>query len=294
MLPLYRQILPACPVEFQDWLRNYMESCITDDDLNAVGSPSQIFCRELSRFGFVRAILYNINQDDADAKDVRRGAENRVPDAEIVWPIIRYAISREEEDCWRKLALKWAPKYAPNPDVAVARLSDGLQEAFPIAALYLCELAPQTPGLAAVLAAALDYDWSVSTVIASWSGITGPGLAAIALAKLQAAERLPELRAAVLDQGQDFPAIPNRALALDAYVQLAAEPAAIALIEEVMVSGLGELLTPTTDQASNHPYSISWQRSWPVSANQGAVPGVFWAHGIGQIWETVMRHLGVR
>ena len=107
----------------------------------------------------------------------------------------------------RKTAAKWLPKYA-HEDSAVELLSSALDdpeaEVRWWAAVHLSRLAPDTPGLVAVLIDALNGSW-YSSVRVLWDyGLTGAGEAAEALGHLgaQASMAVPDLINAILTGGE--------------------------------------------------------------------------------------------
>ncbi len=107
----------------------------------------------------------------------------------------------------RKTAAKWLPKYA-HEDSAVSLLLIALEDPEPEvrwwAAVHLSRLAPETPGLVAVLIDALNGSW-YSSVRIHWDyGLTGAGEAAEALGHLGAQARMavPDLINAILTGGE--------------------------------------------------------------------------------------------
>ena len=107
----------------------------------------------------------------------------------------------------RKTAAKWLPKYA-HQDSAVSllliALDDPEVEVRWWAAVHLSRLAPDTPGLVAVLIDALNGSW-YSSVRIHWDyGLTGAGEAAEALGHLgaQASMAVPDLTNAILTGGE--------------------------------------------------------------------------------------------
>src|SRR5262245_52091517 len=71
-LNAHMRLLEECPARYRAWLQRVIR--------NAHSHWMEArFLREVERVGLVRAALCNIDQDDADAKEVRRGAENCLP-----------------------------------------------------------------------------------------------------------------------------------------------------------------------------------------------------------------------
>ena len=222
----------STPPQFQTWLREFLEALLIGNRRDYTDDP---FFRDLRRLGLVGAVLHNIDQDDADSKERRRGAINWLPDRSIAWPVIRFALDQEDNHGWQTIARKWVTEYAPDRETAVVVLSEAVREGCPLAALQLSRLAPDTPGLVDVLAGALSNEW-----IASWArsydyGLGGAGEAAQALARMRARARqaLPRLRDAVLSERTDFHSSTDRWMAFQAYLAICEDEGEIrALLEE--------------------------------------------------------------
>ncbi len=231
---LEKEIETAAPTppQFQTWLREFLEAWIVGNRRAYADDP---FFRDLRHFGLVGAVLHNIDQDDTDSKERRRGAMNWLPDRSIAWPVIRFALDQEDNRGWQTLARKWVTAYASDRETATAVLTEALRQGCPLAALQLSKLAPDTPGLVDVLAGALSDEW-----IASWRrsydyGLGGAGEAAQALARMGARARqaLPQLRDAVLSERTDFHSETDRRMAFEAYLAICEDEAEIrALLDE--------------------------------------------------------------
>jgi hypothetical protein len=232
------------PPEFRPWLRRFLETQINTDRFafSADGRTfstedfflRDFFLRDLRNGGFICAVVWNINEDDADSKERRRGAMNRLPDDSIAWPVIQYVLDNDNSGL-RDLACKWVTDYAPDCETAVAVLTKALRRKCPIAALQLSRLAPDTPGLVDVLAVALGYEWIASNRSSYDYRLGGAGEAALALARLGTTARpaLARLRAAVLSPRDDFHAAEDRRMAFDAYAAIADDAEIQTLLDEM-------------------------------------------------------------
>jgi hypothetical protein len=66
----------STPPQFQTWLREFLEALISGNSHAYTNDP---FVHDLRRHGLVAAVLYNIDQDDADSKERRRGGHKLAP-----------------------------------------------------------------------------------------------------------------------------------------------------------------------------------------------------------------------
>ena len=221
---LYVEIAAKTPASCHTRLRAFLTTQLLDDGSAYYDSWLAPFCDDLRRLGLVRGVLYNIDQDDADAKERRRGHMNRLPDPSLAWEFIRFALDHEEDGYWRDVAFKWISAYAPDRENAVALLTAGLRRGSAIAALRLSELAPDTPGLVESLQDALSSDWIASNYRSFGEGVGGAGFAAEALARLgqRARPARSRLRESALTERNDFHSGADRRLAFAAYVELGA------------------------------------------------------------------------
>jgi hypothetical protein len=226
------------PSQFKPWLRKFLETRMEGDPREFI--RHDIFLRGLRRVGLIRAVLYNINENDADYKERRRGAWNHLPDFSLAWPVIRHVLDNEEEDSVRTLACKWVSDYAPNRETAVAVLTKALRWRCRYAALQLSRLAPDTPGVVEVLADALDHEWIAYNCQSYDNGVGGAGEAAVALRRMgiRARPALARLRAAVMSERDDWSSSTDRWLAFEAYVAIGGDDAEIGnLLDQLAARG---------------------------------------------------------
>jgi uncharacterized protein (TIGR02996 family) len=212
----------STPPQFQTWLREFLEALIIGNRRDYSDDP---FFRDLRRHGLVDAVLHNIDQDDADSKERRRGAINWLPDDSIAWPVIRFALDQEDNHWWQTIARKWVTEYAPDRETAVAVLTEAVRQGCPLAALQLSRLAPDTPGLVDILAGVLSDEWIASRAQSYDYGLGGAGEAAQALARMGARARqaLPRLRDAVVSERSDWHSDTDRWEAFEAYITICFE-----------------------------------------------------------------------
>jgi hypothetical protein len=161
----------------------------------------------------------------------------------------------------RKKAAKWLPKYFDD-DRAISLLTKSLHDPEPEvrwwAAIHLSRLAPETPGLVAILVEALHADWFCSARLCWDYDLYGAGEAAEALGHLGplAAGAIPDLLAAVpklYEYNAQLAAravarIAGNASALGLLQPLFPEQPALAkVIEELKQAERGEHTPPSPD-----------------------------------------------
>lgn len=185
-----------CPPQFRPWLRAVHQQYLLEQ------SPTtEEFLADVARRGLVRAVLSNVDEDDLDGKDRRRGYfhRNLLPNLWVVPGVIRYALEFEDDPHWRGIAAKWLPEYVVA-DSRVGLLTGVMARASGVdshhAAVHLADLAPGTPGLAERLLDAACECWSVSRA-AAYDGVSGADRAFELLARCGTPEFLPQLLAAL-------------------------------------------------------------------------------------------------
>ncbi|MCE9603755.1 MAG: hypothetical protein K8U03_02505 [Planctomycetia bacterium] len=227
---LIEMAIAQSPPQFHGHLRSFLDRAVKHEDPEFRLALQEFFLREVPYRGLVRALLYNIRNDDEDT--VRRGHRWIIlfpPPCPLAFDVIRQAL--DTDDDWRDKALKLVCDYAPSKESAAELLAEHMQRGSDLAALELSAVDPDAPRLVEAMTAALGRNW-VGSFITYWeAGLSGVGLTACALARLgpKARGALPALRAAALEQRG-----PDQTAAFEAYSMLCEDEADIRRLAEQM------------------------------------------------------------
>ncbi len=217
----YDDVVAGAPEKYRAWIRRIAQ-VLQDSEAEGNAMELKWFLERVRNHqkglhgDVLSASMSFLNSADYE----KRPGED---DSRVLWEAVRYCNGTivsligdalaEGNAYSRTMAAKWLPKYAPDASaipLLMSALTDKEAEVSWWAAVHLSRLAPETPGLVAVLVKALNGHWLSSARVCWDFGSYGEGEAAEALGRLgaRAMAAVPALIAAIpkLQEYQEYDA----------------------------------------------------------------------------------------